>query len=127
MATQSSAGSVTILRCIGRGKSATKTWRLLAGAELPEKTDFDAGAWFRAERPHLSNIVELSNLLTLLERDSGAFVIRGEPLPHIDLAEPVRRKKKPDKQGVSGFVMCRAASAGYCSTLINSRCRQPLT
>ena len=44
MATQSSAGSVTILRCIGRGKSATKTWRLLAGAELPEKTDFDAGA-----------------------------------------------------------------------------------
>jgi hypothetical protein len=64
-------------------------------------------------------------LLTVLERDSGSFVIRGEPLPHIDLNEPVRRKKKPDKIGVPGFVMCPAASAGYCSTLINSRRRQP--
>lgn len=103
MPTQSLAGSVTILRCIGRDTRATKAWRLLPGAQLPEKSDFNAGTWFRAERRHLANVVELSNLLTLLEPDARAFVIRGEPFPDINLNQPVRRKKRPDKVGRCWF------------------------
>jgi hypothetical protein len=103
MPTQSSAGSVTILRCLDHATRATKTWRQLAGAQLPEKTDFNAGTWFRAERRHPVGLVELSSLLTLLERDPRAFVIRGEPAPDIDLNQPVRRKKRPDRAGRSWF------------------------
>jgi hypothetical protein len=125
MPTQTSAGSVTILRCIGGNNRATKTW-LFAGAEQPIKTDFNAGKWFTAERRHLANVAELSNLLTVLERDPVAFVIRGEPLPDINLSQPVRRKKIQTRLGIAGFATCPAAFAGYCSTLIRSRGLQPL-
>src|SRR6266446_2291170 len=70
MPTQSSAGSVTILRCIDGAKRATKTWRLLTG----------------------------------------------EPLPDIDLNQPVRRKKKPDEAGRCWF---RDVSGGLCWVLLD--------
>jgi hypothetical protein len=103
MPRQSSAGSLTILRCLEPAKQATKTWTLPAGAQLPVKVDFNAGSRFRAERRHFTSVIELSSLLTSLERDPLAFVIRGEPLPDVDLNRPVRRKKKPDRAGRSWF------------------------
>jgi hypothetical protein len=103
MPPQSSAGSITILRCIGRGNLATKTWRLLDGAQQPIKVDFNAGKWFAVERKNLTNIFDPSELLTALEGDPLAFVMRGEPFPDVDLGQPVRRKKKPDSTGRSWF------------------------
>src|SRR5918912_4060305 len=99
----SGARSITILRCIGHGKRATKRWRRVHPDAMPEREDFDAGTMFKAEHRVVANIHELSALLTRLERDRLAFVIRGKPCDGVDLAHPVRRKKNPDKAGKRWF------------------------
>jgi hypothetical protein len=86
-----SSGNVTVLIC-ERDKSATKTIKLEEDGELYAE-DFDAGAWFRVRIEQCEDIFEFSRLLSSLEDDSQAMIIRGEPLPQIDLNRQVRRTK----------------------------------
>ena len=99
----SGARSITILRCTGRGKRATKRWRADPITGEPRREDFDAGTWFKAARCAFTNIHELSALLTRLESDPLALVIRGKPCDGVDLSQPVRRRKTPDKAGKRWF------------------------
>ena len=99
----SGARSITILRCAERGRIATKTWRRVHPNAVPELVQFKAGTKFRVERRTVANIHELSALLTALERDTRALVIRGEPLPGVDLSQPVDRLKHAKKNRPACF------------------------
>ena len=93
---------ITVLRC-NNSKRATKHWYQPPGAEKPIKEDFDAGTWFGAERYPVSDIHDLSRLLVWLERDPTAFIVRGEPLPDLDLSRPIRRLKHDREDAAATF------------------------
>jgi hypothetical protein len=60
--------------------------------------NYNNAKWFNVERPKVSSIRSLSRLLSELEVHYTKLVIRGEPLPHIDLSAPVRRKTSVDPE-----------------------------
>lgn len=100
---------ISVLSCVA-GKShktgapflATKTWGRGPNGQ-PRKVDFDAGRAFRLSRHPVCDIHQLSALLTRLESEPRAFVIRGEPGPDVDPRRPVRRKSNPDRNGKIWF------------------------
>ena len=78
-----SSDSVTTARCFA-GHRATKLIRATPDGGFAIE-GYDAGWLFDfAERP-VSGLSELANVLTEVAADPRRFVIRGEPLPGIDL------------------------------------------
>src|SRR4051794_12913921 len=76
---------VTVLRCRDASSIAAKRWYQPQGASKPLRQDFSLGSTFRVTLHPVSGIADLSALLTTLEEDRSAFVIRGEPKPGVDL------------------------------------------
>ena len=90
--------TVTVLQ-VGSGKSATKTFQWNGNAFIKIK-DFNAGMWFSQEEHVVSNIHELSKLLTAVEEARDRFIIRGELNKDAPSKERgVRRMKYPDDDG----------------------------
>jgi hypothetical protein len=90
------ADRITILRC-KRGHRATKRWFLDPYTGKLTLAGYDAGKWFAAESAEVDGIGELSALLTRLERDKTALVIRGELLPAVDPRRVRRTKRRVGK------------------------------
>jgi hypothetical protein len=93
---QRGAGSitVTVLTCVSGGATATKTWRYDSILGKPVVVPFKAGLRFTVECMPIANIRELSALLTRLESEPHRFIVRGEPMPGLDLSQPVLRRKR---------------------------------
>jgi len=82
--------NVTVLICAG-GKSATK--KFINNKGNITKIGYDAGLFFGVMTKPVSNIADLSGILTVLESIPKAFIIRGELLAHFDKAAEHRRLK----------------------------------
>jgi hypothetical protein len=81
---------VTVLQSMGSGKLLTK--RIYRGQDGSiQKKDYGNAYKFFCRRHAVSGIEELGTLLSELEQDRSLCIIRGEPLPEIDLSQPVRR------------------------------------
>jgi len=93
---------VTVLK-VGSGKTATKAFRWYEGA-FTKTQDFDAGMWFSHEECAVSNIQDLSQLLTAVEVSKDCFIIRGGLNTDAPSQERVRRMKNPDENGDIWFV-----------------------
>ena len=76
------------------GKVLTKTYA--PGPDGPVRRDFDQVRTYRAAIYDAATIHDLSALLTKLEGDPTAALVRGIPAPGIDLSRPIRRLKVPD-------------------------------
>jgi hypothetical protein len=85
------SGNVTVLIC-ERDKRATKTIKRADNGELFAEP-FDAGWLFWVRIEECADISGLSQLLSSLENNSRAMIIRGEPLPEVDLDRKVCRRK----------------------------------
>jgi Primase C terminal 2 (PriCT-2)/Family of unknown function (DUF5906) len=101
------SGNVTVLVC-ERDKSATKTIKLGEDGVLFAEP-FTAGGWFNVRIEDCADIYGLSQLLSSLENNSRAMIIRGEPLPEVDLERRVRRTKHETALQKAYF---QSASAG---------------
>lgn len=84
------ADFVSVLRC--ESGLAAKRWILDRHGGQPRLVNYSAGRWFEVETVEICGIRELSALLTRLEHDTRALVIRGELLPGVD-PRRVRRLK----------------------------------
>ena len=87
---------------VGNGKSATKTFRW-NGTEYIKVHSFGAGTWFSYEDHAVSDIHDLSELLTAVEASQDSFIIRGELGKDTPSRDRVRRMKRPDDNGVTWF------------------------
>lgn len=94
--------SVSILRTLPgpNRKVATKIWR--TGPDGPIKENYAMAARFDHESRPCQNIRELSAILSDLEVDPHAMIVRGELAPGIDPGN-VRRKTRPDNDGKVWF------------------------
>ena len=93
--------TVTVLK-VGGGKSATKTFRWDGSAYI-KTHDFDAGMWFSHDEYAVSNIHDLSQLLTTVEASQDSFIIRGALNADAPSKERVRRMKNPEENGSIWF------------------------
>ena len=93
--------TVTVLT-VGKGNSATKTFRW-NGTEYIKIHAYGAGMWFSHEAHAVSNIHDLSELLTAVEASQDSFIIRGELGKDTPSRDRVRRMKRPDDNGVTWF------------------------
>ena len=89
---------------VGGGKSATKTFRWDGSAYI-KTHDFDAGMWFSHDEYAVSNIHDLSQLLTTVEASQDSFIIRGALNADAPSKERVRRMKNPDTRGNIWFLV----------------------
>lgn len=85
---------MTVLCCNGN-EIAAKRFSIEKGGQI-QKHDFGKAKWFIVEQTEVTDIRSLSSLLCELEIDFKRQVIRGEPLPKVDLSKPVRRLKHAD-------------------------------
>lgn len=83
---------ITILRPVAKHAILTKRFVMSGEGEI-DKINFGNVKNFRCEQFQVSGIFELAELLSKLESDPRACIIRGEPMPHVDLSKPVRRTK----------------------------------
>lgn len=79
--------SITVLQC-APGHSASKVWRR-AGLQ-----GFDAGWLFAVEQYGVASIHDLAQVLLWAERTTDRLVIRGVPVPGLDLARPTYRRSR---------------------------------
>lgn len=70
--------TVTILTCNQKGKKATKIFKKNDDGSI-EKIQFSAGIFFTHEELPVSNIDDLSKILSTLESEPSKFIIRGKP------------------------------------------------
>jgi hypothetical protein len=89
------ATTLTVLTCALEKATATKTWRYDSILDKPVVIQFKAGHNFFVESLPVGNIRELSAVLTRLQSEPKRFVVRGEPMPGLDLSKPVLRRKRP--------------------------------
>lgn len=87
---------ITILRPVGR-QLATKRWVLDRKSGKPKKLSYANAKHFNCEIRVVDGIDCLSTLMSELESNPYAFVIRGEPHPDTDISQRVRRMHRPDK------------------------------
>jgi len=86
------ADSVLVLRCLDRGTLATKT-------HAPAETvPYRAGKWFAAESHTVASLADLAALITELEGDPRAFIVRGRLTNDRTDARRVRRTYRPDEE-----------------------------
>jgi len=86
--------AVMVLRCMGGGRRATKTWRRKKrGWELAES--YQAGKYFEAEERPVHNVYDLARVLTDLQSDPRAFLVRGRLTKGRTDARRVRRQYLP--------------------------------
>ena len=86
------ATTLTVLTCALEKATATKTWRYDSILDKPVVIQFKAGHNFFVESLPVGNIRELSAVLTRLQSEPKRFVVRGEPMPGLDLSKPVLRR-----------------------------------
>lgn len=81
-----------------------------------QKQDYDLAKWFKLYQFEVSDIYTLSGHLSELESDRRKFVIRGEPLPHINLCEAVRRRASfdPEDDRAPYFRMAETGVQWFC-------------
>jgi hypothetical protein len=89
--------TVTVLK-VGSDKAATKTFRW-NGNVFEKVGDFDAGMWFGYETHAITNICDLSSVLTVIEEAQDSFIIRGRLNNDAPSNVRVRRMKNPDEDG----------------------------
>ena len=87
---------ISVLTSVDARKPATKRFYREKDGTIGKESYGNAYKFMCRQHP-VSNIVELGHLLARLEQDTLSFIIRGEPLPDIDLAKPVRRLKHERK------------------------------
>src|SRR5262249_17463893 len=93
--------SLTVLRSIDPKKLLTK--RLYMNGGKIAKQAYGNAFKFKCTRLQVENIFELGAALTGLRHDPSSCVIRGEPLPAIDLEKPVLRRKFARGSGTAYF------------------------
>ena len=76
-------GAVTILRPVDRRRLMTKEYTLAANGKA-KRREFSEARTFSVEQRHVDGIAALHWLLTKIERDPAAFIIRGEPFAATD-------------------------------------------
>lgn len=89
-ATRIDLDALTILRA-HNGRRLTKTFSVATNGQV-HKADYDSATWFAVEARPVGSIHELHRELLQLEADPHACVIRGAPLPGINLACTRRTK-----------------------------------
>jgi len=77
--------------------SATKTFYRTAEGSI-SSIPYNSGSRFKVEQHDISNLKELSSLLTTLEADHRRFIIRGIPHEATNLNQPVRRRLVRDTE-----------------------------
>ena len=87
--------TISVLKC-GDQHVATKRWVKGADGKLV-KIGCDSPTWYMVHPRPVANIFEFHSLLKTLEGDPRACLIRGYPAPEVDISQPVRRMKHPDK------------------------------
>jgi hypothetical protein len=104
---QSKPVLITVLQPTGQ-KIAAKRFSIDNDGNI-QKYDYDRAKWFRVELVEVSDIYSLSEHLAELESDNTKLIVRGEPLTHIDLSEPVRRRASADLDDDRAPYFCMAA------------------
>ena len=88
--------ALTILRSV-TGKLATKRFSRYPDGKIG-KSDYDREKWFSAEVVTIAGLEDLARVLTDLQKDNSAFVIRGGPLPTANRNRLTRRiHDRPDE------------------------------
>lgn len=82
---------MTLLRCTP-GHSASKIWRV-GPLGRPACQGFDAGWLFYVEQYAVNSIRDIASLLYAAQSTTDRFVIRGIPVPGLDLTQPHYRRK----------------------------------
>jgi len=85
--------AVMVLRCLDKGRLATKTWRRVGGKL--EAASYQAGKYFEAGERPVHNVHDLARVLTELQNDPRAFVVRGRLTGGRTEARRVRRQYLP--------------------------------
>jgi hypothetical protein len=87
---------VTILRTVGNHR-AQKVF--INGQAL---RPYNAGMRFTFERKPVSGLQGFAVMLAEIERDPTAFIIRGQPLPHLQAGSEVFRRCKGEGAAFAG-------------------------
>jgi|GEM_PF-4077558 len=95
-----SEDSLTVLVCC---KENTATKKFSKDGKKIVKTAYNAGYKFCVMQRKVNGIEELSGNLRFLEDRSSAFIIRGQPLPHVKLEESWNRNNKNFKTPALGL------------------------
>ena len=82
--TRSTPHGLTVLRGLDERKPLTKRYDIAGNGQVI-KTEYSGHKHFSVEVIPTPDILALAGHLRLLERDPSAAIIRGAPLPHIDL------------------------------------------
>ena len=94
-------GGLTVLRCAGRGCTASKRWQWQNGAW--QKYGYNAGSWFHATEHAPAGLHELAALLEEVQRDSKAFIVRGrltDDAKKLTAARKAVLRRKHPKNGI---------------------------
>ena len=89
---------VTVLRTLSRKLLLTKRFYRDKDRSIQKQTYGNAKR-FDCDQHWVSGIEDFGALLSKLEQDRSSCIIRGEPLPGIDLSKPVRKTKHKNKDG----------------------------
>lgn len=95
-ANNSVPSQITILRPTGSRMILTKRFQRDSDGNV-EKSSYSNVKNFSCEQVPVAGIEQLIELLAELELQPSACIIRGEPLPDVDLSRPVKRRLR--KQG----------------------------
>ena len=87
-ASKPATDSVTVL--LSRDGTASKRFYRDESGEI-RKDNFNAGMFFHAHAVPVSSLIDLSECLLQIEKIPKALVIRGDPLPHVDVSGYTRR------------------------------------